>query len=103
MAEQFTVPLQTQRTHIEESRIVIDLENKKITIEARIGNLDANNDLIDAQNITVMHRDAEFQAALNFLLPTTATDNIRATIKINARKLIKRYLEQQYNLPEDTL
>ena len=103
MTEQFAAPLQTQKTHIEESRIVIDLEHEKISIEAKIGNLDANDNLIDAEYIRVMHRDDEFNQALNFLLPTTATDNIRATIRANARKLIKRYLEQQYKLPEDSL
>ena len=103
MAEEFLIPIQTQKTHIEESRIVIDLENKKISIEAKIGNLNADNNLIDADFVQVMLRDSDFNQALNFLLPTTATDNIRATIRTNARKLVKRFLEQQYGLADDTL
>lgn len=99
MVEQFTAPLQTQKTHIEEARIVIDIEHKKIAIEAKIGNLDAGGNLIDAEYIRVMHRDDEFQPALKFLLP----DGIGLIVRTNARKLIKRCLEQQHGLTEDTL
>ena len=105
--DKLNIPIQIQKTHLDLCKIVIDMEHKKITLEGKIGTIDADGNLKKSNIVHTMSRDIpnndEFTQAINVLLPTDTSTNVRQTVRQGAMKILKKYLEKYYNLPDDSL
>ena len=59
-AEDFEYPVQITRTKVIDDKIVIDRRKRKMIIEYRAGNIDADGNFVDADAHSMVFRDEEF-------------------------------------------